>query len=174
MTCCDSDFYRRRKKSTTASGFLTFHFLTHDDCLWISNLLHHWLWLCDALLRHSFHHRSSTIEDSSGCFVGKRRNHVRWKLRFIGVWSAKAPLASPRPRKDYMVTQQERARREKNRRRREQMELMLLGSEEGTCPPMAVRRHCSEPIIHCSNEVDDDAAEAFPSRLPPPWRIYLA
>ena len=57
-----------------------------------------------------------------------------------------------RPRKDYMVTQQERARREKNRRRREQMELMLLGSEEGTCPPMAVRRHCSEPIIHCSNE----------------------
>ena len=57
-----------------------------------------------------------------------------------------------RPRKDYMVTQQERARREKNRRHREQMELMLLGSEEGTCPPMAVRRHCSEPMIHCSNE----------------------
>ena len=58
-----------------------------------------------------------------------------------------------RPRKDYnTMTQQERARRETNRRRREQMELMLLGSEEGMPMMAGVRRHCSEPMMHCSNE----------------------
>ena len=50
------------------------------------------------------------------------------------------------------MTQQERARRETNRRRREQMELMLLGSEEGMPMMAGVRRHCSEPMMHCSNE----------------------
>jgi hypothetical protein len=59
-----------------------------------------------------------------------------------------------RPRKDYnMMTQQERARRETNRRRREQMELKLLGSEEGIPMMAGVRRHCSEPMmLTCSNE----------------------
>lgn len=32
------------------------------------------------------------------------------------------------------------------------MKLMLLGLEEGTCPPIVHRRHCSEPMMHCSNE----------------------